>query len=607
MIVVINSLGGLVSIQDEDLFQGSTKLNKIDLVAPFADNVIWKANFEMPDGTYEPEDLDGYLFTPSVKIVDNLNVWKLLVTFPITQDYGIVTMQLRGYIGDVIVCTTSIKLPIQKGVPYDSNFEELGDKDQILQLISDVRALINNKVDKVNYNYRKADYVDKDTVGIYYVYDYESNSYITKTLPQEYVDGIEYFEVANTSRITNNGDNLFLEYKSGETDESIRLEILKDKAIINGKQVVVFDDLIAKNISYVGTDAHDVQTALDKLKTGIEEANISSLVDLGDFTVASADWVSEDGVYKYYFRNDQFVNADTQSIIVTPDNVAINNLDKSDIKLYPEIDIVQESEGVAVGVVVANKQPTFDMTINVKLQGHRLSAIKTYPATNIGFSATDKINADNVQSAIESVQSNVDSIVVNNLSLGEVGGTAYAGNKGKANADQIAINKQDILSIRQDILYIKTGEIQVGTAGLSNDTRNVLGVSLRADSNAVFGNYTVPKLRTLWEGSFNSKADTDINLTSAIASGDLVEFLIQIGNATHKPLIVRVGGVGSVIKLSDLDISGGVIHLSQVEFTINSSMKLSFTGSSGSNITSSGVVSADSPNCSILKISKVLQ
>lgn len=277
MIVVINSLGGLVNIQDEDLFQGSTKLNKIDLVAPFADNVIWKANFEMPDGTIKPDDLDGYLFQPSMKIVDNFNVWKLPITFPITQDYGIVTVQLRGYIGETVVCTTSIKLPIQKGVPYASNFEELGDKDQLLQMISDLRALVNTKADKVNYTFKNAENITNETVGIYFVYDDETEQYVSKTLPQEYVEETQYYEVLNTGRIVNIDGELSFEFIDNVTNQSMKLKIEKDKATLNEKQIVVFDDLKASNIDYdnsiSGLNAENTQEAIDEIKRNADNIN----------------------------------------------------------------------------------------------------------------------------------------------------------------------------------------------------------------------------------------------------------------------------------------------------------------------------------------------
>lgn len=289
MIVVINSLGGLVSIQDEDLFQGSTKLNKIDLVAPFADNVVFKANFEMPDGSIKPDDLDGYLFQPSMKVIDKLNVWKLPITFPITQDYGVVVMQLRGYIGDTVVCTTSIKLPIQKGVPYSSDFEELSDKDQLLQMISDLRALLNSKVDKVNYTFNKVDNITSESVGVYFKYDDINEEYVSITLPQEYEENTEYYEATGITRITNKDNNLFLEYVDNTSGQSTKLEVLKDKVTINGKQVVVFDNLKARNITYDNSnskmEAENVQQAIDEIHNNVvsleteTQENLTNAVD----------------------------------------------------------------------------------------------------------------------------------------------------------------------------------------------------------------------------------------------------------------------------------------------------------------------------------------
>lgn len=611
MIVVINSLGGLVSIQDEDLFQGSTKLNKIDLVAPFADNVVWKANFEMPDGTYEPEDLDGYLFTPSVKIVDNLNVWKLLVTFPITQDYGIVTMQLRGYIGDVIVCTTSIKLPIQKGVPYDSNFEELSDKDQLLQLISDLRALLSGKVNKVNYVYEKLDNVTSENVGVYYVYDYELNDYKTVTLPQDYDENTEYYKVVSIGRITNIDNQLFLEYIDDVTAQGIKLKLEKDKVTINDKQVVVFDDLTARNVTYdnnvSGIDAKDVQDAIDKLRLSVEDANISSVVDLGDFTLSSAGWQLVDNLYEYIFTHEMFTNALIQSIVVTPSVEAIDSLNNADVLVYPEIDIIQAEENVAKAIIRANKQPSFDILANIKLQGHKVNALQNIPANMVSFNSTDKISSDNVQGAIGDVQHNVDTLdskyetdKVWYVRVDESGKIPVDMLPGYGDAAQVTKNKEDILGI-------KTGEIQVGTAGLSDDARKVLGVSLRADSTAVFGNYTVPKTRNLWTGEFNSSSSNSIALTTAIQAGDILEFLIQIGNGGYKPMLVRAGNIGNTIKLSDFSVLGGITKLSQIELRINTATQFEFIGGTGVQISTSGVISADSPSCVILKIDKVLQ
>ena len=560
MIIVINSQGGLVSIQDEDLFQGSTKLNVINLVAPFADNIVWKANFEMPDGTYEPEDLDGYLFTPSVKIVDNLNVWKLLVTFPITQDYGIVTMQLRGYIGDVVVCSTSIKFPIQKGVPYSSNFEELSDKDQLIQLINDLKALLNNKVDKINYNYKRAEYVNQDSVGIYYIYDSETDNYKTVTLPQDYELNTEYYEILNFSRIVNGDNELYLEYVDNSSNQSVKLKLEKDKVTINGKQVVVFDDLKASNIIFdnniSGIESNNVQQAIDNLRASIEEANISSVTDLGDFTITSEDWELVDDLYQYRFTNQLLTNALIQSIIITPDNTAINNLNKEDILVYPEVDIIQESDNIAVAIMKVIKKPTFDMIVNVKLQGHKVNATKGVPASIITFNSTENIPSDNVQSAIVDVQNNLDTF-----------------------KNTYNIDKQKFVKL---------------------DENNKVPLNQLPS--------TVTKVDTLWEGNFNSKGEVlSLNLAESIKSGDILEFLIQINNGNYKPLIVRAGNVGSVVTLTDFSINNNICYLGQVGFLINTDSQLQFTGGNGLQITTTGTINSHESNCILVKISKVVQ
>ena len=413
MIVVINSLGGLVNIQDEDLFQGSTKLNKIDLVAPFADNVIWKANFEMPDGSIKPDNLDGYLLQPSMKIVDDLNVWKMPITFPITQDYGIVTMQLRGYIGETVVCSTSIKLPIQKGVPYDSDYKELSDKDQLLQMISDLRSLLNGKVDKVNYSVKKAEYVTEYTQGQYLVYNDETEKYEGVVLPQDYVEGTEYFEIANQGRITNTDDSLFLEYTDNISGGSVKLKIEKDKATINDKQIVVFDDLKAENINYDNSNseinAEDTQEALDEIVAKIKDLEFSQSIDLGTFEIASDKWNLVNGVYEYRFKHEKFTNASIHSLMVTPDDNTINVLNLNDVLLYPEIVIEQEDENVAVAILKADKQPMFTIVANFKIISVKPdTSVNEIKASMVTFVPTDKINKHTVQGAIKQVQANLD-------------------------------------------------------------------------------------------------------------------------------------------------------------------------------------------------------
>lgn len=414
MILVINSQGGLVSIQDEDLFQGSTNLNVINLLAPFSDSVVWKAVFEMPDGTYKPDNLDGYLFQSSMKIADNLNAWKLPITFPISQEYGVVTMQLRGMSGDTVVCTTSVKFTIQKGVPYASNFEELSDKDQLLQMIADVKALVNNKVDIANYVYELAEDVNENTVGNYYVY--ENGEYVPKTLPQDYDRNATYYEVVNSGIVSNVDSGLFLTYTDNKNNQSMTLKVEKDKATLNGKQVVIFDDLTADNISYdnsaTNIDADNVNDAIDTLQSSIDEVEsmISSgqVIEIGDITIKTSDWSLVDNIYQYQFTNAELKDASVQFLVATPNKDAIDNLNNNNILVYPEIEMYQQSEGVAVAVIRVDKKPTFDITADVKIYSSILTAnTRGIKASQISFSSTDDIPQTNVQSAILQVQTNL--------------------------------------------------------------------------------------------------------------------------------------------------------------------------------------------------------
>ena len=426
MIIVINSQGGLASIQDEDLFQGSTQLNTINLIAPFADSVTFKAMFEMPDGTYLPDNLDGYVLQPSMKIADGLNTWKLPITFPITQNYGVVTMQLRGMIGDTVACTTRIQLPIQKGVPYASGFEEISDKDQLLQMIADLRALINNKVDTVNYSYGQADNIDEFTVGVYYVYDTIEGKFVPKTLPQDYVAGTTYYKVKNIGRVVNINQGLYFEYADTDTNTTMRLKIEKDKATLNDKQIVVFDDLKADNINYDNRlsdiPADNVKDALDNLKDRIDNIETSQILDLGDLVISSANWEqAEDGSFTYKFKHDDFKNSTTQAIIFTPDDDAIDNLNNNDILLYPAVELGQESENIAYAILRTSKRPGFLINVHCTLQSVALSShTSCLKAYQVKFAETENIQQNNVQSAIEQVQTNLETkstLLQNNINV----------------------------------------------------------------------------------------------------------------------------------------------------------------------------------------------
>lgn len=403
MIIIINSNGAVVGVQDEDLFQGSTNLNNIDLIAPFADSVTFKAMFEMPDGTYRPADLDGYIFKPSLKVDRNLNTWRLPITFPITQDYGLVTMQIRGTIGDTVVCSTSVKMSIQKGVPYASDYEDLPDKEQILQMIAELRALLSNKVDKVQYNYTLAEDVTETTIGTYYVIQLDEQGnvgYIPKTLPDDYDSTATYYSLQSTTRVTSDGTNLFLECVNNITNNSTKLEVRNDKVLINDSQVVTFEDLKAENVEYDDTNtslsAETVQDALEKLKQNID--NSASILDVGDITIPHQAWQQDGSVYVYINRHEKLTDALTQSIIITPNDAAINALNNNDVLLYPEIDIYSASGApdVVYFKITADKRPSFDIVANMKIVKNKVDGdIAGITASQISYSNT--IGGDTVR------------------------------------------------------------------------------------------------------------------------------------------------------------------------------------------------------------------
>lgn len=573
MIIVLNSQGGLVAQQNENLFQGSNSANTIDIIAPFASNVTFRANFEMPDGTYMPEDKSGYILDKSINVINNLNVWKLNVNFPITQNYGIVKMQLRASVGSQIICTTEIKLPIQKGVPYASEYIEQDTYDAILAMINDLQAQLDNKVDIVKYTYKENQNVNEDTVGIYYTYNAVTDTYTSVVLPDNYVSGTTYYNIKTTTRFVGNQNGITLDYIND--NNRVKLVIDNEKVTINDKKVVVFDDLLAENVIYSGNvsglSATNVKNAIDELKFKINEIGNSQVTDLGERTLLSENWYLDNGIYKYDIIDTLFNDSLVQSLIVTPDKTAIDNLNENDILLYPEIDIIQQSDNIAVGILKADKKPNFNILANVKIQGTIIgSNTEGILAGQIRFNSTTDIPETNVQNAIERVQSNLNnfnivynkektsfatldsngkvyanqlpsyiddviegylynaqfyltkvdstytnlvipqdgkiyidkdtnkeyrwsgtqySIISESLALGETNSTAYAGNKGKQNAD--------------DIKGIINGTITVANATNATNSTNATSVNdiqTLNDRTLVAGDTVIPYKKILWTG-----------------------------------------------------------------------------------------------------------
>lgn len=619
MIIVINSQGGLVSQQNEDLFQGSTGINTINLIAPFATNVIFKAVFEMPDGSYKP-DIDGYLFEPTIQVVDGLNVWRLIVNFPITQYSGLVKMQLRGMVGNQVVCTSIIKFNVQEGLPYKNNYVEEETYDYLLGLISDLKGLLNDKVSIKKYKYQEAS-VNQDTAGVYYVFNVEQNKYIPKTLPTEYDENAKYFEVAIESIITNE-DGLYLQFKDNINNQTMRLQVSGDKATLNDKTIVVFDDLVAKNINFdnasSGMQATNLQGAVEEIKFEVNNLETSQIVALGDRVLDQTKWIEDETGWRYEFTDQMFQNALVQDLVLTPTRKTIEDLTNSDILIYPNVEAYQQSEGVAVGVIRANKKPDIDLVFDVKVQGTTVSvSTEGIRAGQIIFGATDKIPANNVQNAIVAVQENVDNtkadldnfktdyaeekqsfatlvdgkvpasqlpsfvddvvecyivagsaefsagwltktqsgtaltpetnkvylivesgdfenkeyrwsggryaVIGNDLALGETSSTAYAGNKGKQNADNISQIMQDLQTIRNDVATkTKHTLLWERTDGTSTKEVTVDRSILTTRFKVYFRVYATPTPQDNYNATFDDVCCLEFIPMKEISTGALV-------------------------------------------------------------------------------------
>lgn len=277
MIIVINGQGKVLAQQNEDLFQGSVRANVIDLVAPFATNVEFFVGFELPDGTY----IDERRMKSSIKVADKLNVWKLVLDSAILKNSGIVTMQFRGVVGTTIICSGSVKLPTQKGVPYKiEDTMEISQYEELLALITDVKALLNNKADIVSEQFEAVE-TDETTSGIYYYFDELDDRYISVTLPENYDASKQYYQITSIGRIINDDKGVYLELV--EDGQTTTLKLFKDGVYINGDKIVT--------LSYFE----------EQLESGLKELEENTKKELDK----KVDKISEFGEHEIYNTDDE--------------------------------------------------------------------------------------------------------------------------------------------------------------------------------------------------------------------------------------------------------------------------------------------------------------
>lgn len=598
MLVVINSQGKLIAQQQEDLYQGSVNANVLNLIAPFASNVIFKANFELLDGTIMPENLDGYIMHPSISIADGLNSWKLPIDFAITQNYGLITLQLRGYIGSQIICSSTIKLQVQKGVPYNNAVIEPSAYEELLNLITDLKAVVNNKVDIVNYNYIEAENITSDTVGVYYKFDGEN--YKQVFLPDNFEENVQYYLLETTSKIIHRPDALYFEYNSGTNRLSLVFE--KDKVTINDSQVVVFEDLKAKNIVYnnyfTKLDANNLQDAIDIIGNRVDYLDSLKTIELGNFELVPSGWVEDENGFKFEFINELLTDALTQSVIITPSNETIDNLNNENIFVYPQIEVYQKEQDVASAVIRLDKKPTFNFVCNVKLQGLAVNGKSNgIQASQVLFTPNEYVKSKNVQQAIIEVQDNLNNFS-NNYNAEKVDFVKLDTN-GKVPSSQLPSYVDDVVEAylfetkmyrdaeHTDLIVAESGKIYIdlhtnkqyrwgGTQYVVISKSLAVGETAGSAYDGAKGKQTTDNVNSIMNGSFTvpfaSKSITqDVNDNSTnIATTEFVTNKIStngevlwsgVESVSTEPLSLTLNNNLQVDDIIEIDIGLGYTRM----------------------------------------------
>ena len=139
------------------------------------------------------------------------------------------------------------------------------------------------------------------------------------------------------------------------------------------------------------------------------------------------------------------------------------------------------------------------------------------------------------------------------LALGETESTAYAGSKGKANADNIASLTQRVSGAEGDILNIKNGTTKAGKAETADKLTTARTIAISGDATG--------------EISFDGSEDKTLSLTlsnSGVAAGTYsVVSVDQKGRVTAGNQIVEWGNAGQSAPSSSLAIGGIFFQLVQ--------------------------------------------
>lgn len=282
MIIFLDEKGSVVSKEFENVNQGSNNANKIYVVAPFPENAVVSASFELPNG-YVTQNYLMNVILPDVYNTASgrpAKIWELSIQdVPLTEYYGIIKMQIRAVVNQQVIATARIKFKVQEGV--DWQLPASPDETTYIQILDAMSRIDEKVVNKVDINY---------TLG------------------------------TTEQKIINDYSGLKIVKVVG--DETTTFEVKEDGCFINGEKVMVNEDFagliaeiekIKSGETVVGVSA----TSLDKPTKVSELENDSGFVDN-----------SVDNLLNYYLKNQVFTKQETETVITNKGFItkAVDNL-----------------------------------------------------------------------------------------------------------------------------------------------------------------------------------------------------------------------------------------------------------------------------------------
>lgn len=135
MIFIMNTEGTITAVTSSPLYQGSSDVNKIVLLAPFAQDAPVLVSFRLPNGQYvypyfarsegnadNPyrmvllESFSGRFFTEDGKT--GYNAWSINVDYPLTQYPGVLTIQFAVGVGNGYLTSSTPMITVERGNEY---------------------------------------------------------------------------------------------------------------------------------------------------------------------------------------------------------------------------------------------------------------------------------------------------------------------------------------------------------------------------------------------------------------------------------------------------------------------------------------------------------